>query len=46
MTQSSFSFANITNLQDKVTELPFSIDISFVSLINYYEIRETVSGGH
>ena len=45
MIQSSFLFANITNLKQKVTELTSSINISFVSA-NLCEIHETVSDGH
>ena len=41
MIQSGFLFANITNLEDKMTKLTSSISICFVSS-NLYEIHETV----
>ena len=45
MIQSSFLFANIANLIDKMTKLTSSIGICFASS-NMYEIHETVSDGH
>ena len=45
MIQSGLLFANITNVEDKLTKLTSSIGICFVSS-NLYEIYETMSDGH
>ena len=45
MIQSSFLFANITNLEDKMIKLTSSISICFVPSY-LYEIHKAVSQGY